>query len=143
MKIDYRLQSAESLAAEFKSHSYEKFDAICCMEMLEHVPEPAEILAACAALLKPGGVLVLSTLNRTPKAFALGIVAAEYLLNLVPRGTHRYAQFLKPSELAAQLRGLDFELVAQSGMRYNPLSRKADLVNDMSMNYLLAARLAT
>ena len=140
MNIDYRLQSAESLAAEFESHSHEKFDAICCMEMLEHVPEPEEILAACATLLKPGGVLVLSTLNRTPKAFALGIVAAEYLLNLVPRGTHRYAQFLKPSELARELRSLGFELTQQSGMQYNPLTRKAKLVDDMSINYLLAAR---
>lgn len=140
MKIDYRLQSAESLAAEFESCSHEKFDAICCMEMLEHVPEPAEILAACTTLLKPSGVLVLSTLNRTPKAFALGIVAAEYLLNLVPRGTHRYAQFLKPSELARELRGLGFELTQQSGMQYNPLTRKAKLVDDMSINYLLAAR---
>ncbi len=138
MAIDYRLQSAESLAIELPA----AFDLICCMEMLEHVPEPAQILAACQKLLKPGGVLVLSTLNRTPQAFALGIVAAEYLLNLVPRGTHRYAQFLKPSEIAREMRGLGFELTQQSGMQYNPLSRKAKLVHDMSINYLLAARLA-
>src|SRR5690606_19033978 len=98
-KVDYRLQSAESLAAEMPGH----FDAVTCMEMLEHVPDPGAIIAACAQLLKPGGRLFLSTLNRTPAAFALAIVGAEYVARLLPKGTHRYRDFIKPSELGAWL----------------------------------------
>jgi 2-polyprenyl-6-hydroxyphenyl methylase / 3-demethylubiquinone-9 3-methyltransferase len=138
LEINYQLVSAESYAEQFPEH----FDAITCMEMLEHVPDPALVLQACARMLKPGGVLVLSTLNRTPKAFALGIVAAEYVLNLVPRGTHRYAQFLKPAEVARELRKAGLSVCAQSGINYSPLSNRASLAADCSINYLMAARKA-
>jgi 2-polyprenyl-6-hydroxyphenyl methylase / 3-demethylubiquinone-9 3-methyltransferase len=138
LAINYQLVSAEAYAQEFP----EQFDAITCMEMLEHVPDPAAVIAACARLLKPGGVLVLSTLNRTPKAFALGIVAAEYLLNLVPRGTHRYVQFLKPAEVARELRKSGLTVCAQSGIGYSPFANRAQLTQDCSINYLMAARKA-
>ena len=104
--IEYQLQSAEDIAL---SHA-EQFDLVTCMEMLEHVPDPESVLDACVKLLKPGGLLVLSTLNRTPKAFALGIVAAEYVFNLVPRGTHSYQKFLKPAEIARVLRARGMEI---------------------------------
>jgi 2-polyprenyl-6-hydroxyphenyl methylase / 3-demethylubiquinone-9 3-methyltransferase len=134
--IDYRLQSAESLADEHASG----FDVVSCMEMLEHVPDPEAVIAACVRLLRPGGVLVLSTLNRTAKAFALGIVAAEYVLNLVPKGTHRYEQFLKPAEIAKVLRARGMVIEALSGMRYTPWRNQAMLSDDASVNYILAAR---
>lgn len=133
--IDYRVQSAEAIAAAQPS----SFDVVTCMEMLEHVPDPESVLSACANLLKPGGKLVLSTLNRTPKAFALGIVAAEYLLGIVPKGTHRYAQFIKPAEIARVLRRLGLTIEALSGMHYSPLHNQARLDPDQSINYLLVA----
>jgi 2-polyprenyl-6-hydroxyphenyl methylase / 3-demethylubiquinone-9 3-methyltransferase len=138
LEINYQLVSAENYAEQFSEY----FDAITCMEMLEHVPDPALVLQACARMLKPGGVLVLSTLNRTTKAFALGIVAAEYLLNLVPRGTHRYAQFLKPAEVARELRKAGLSVCAQSGIDYSPFGNRAKLSEDCSINYLMAARKA-
>ncbi len=135
LTIDYCLQSAESLSLERP----EQFDLVACMEMLEHVPDPESVLGACVKLLKPGGVLVLSTLNRTAKAFALGVVAAEYVLNLVPKGTHRYSQFLKPAEIARVLRARGMEVIELKGMNYAPLSNTARLSDDSSVNFLMAA----
>jgi 2-polyprenyl-6-hydroxyphenyl methylase/3-demethylubiquinone-9 3-methyltransferase len=116
------------------------FDVVTCMEMLEHVPDPGSVIHACAALLKPGGKLFLSTLNRTPVAFGAAILGAEHLLRLLPRGTHHYAQFLKPSEIAADLRMSGLELVDLSGLAYNPLARKAWLARSVAVNYLVCAQ---
>jgi 2-polyprenyl-6-hydroxyphenyl methylase/3-demethylubiquinone-9 3-methyltransferase len=135
-KVDYREISIEVLAQE----SPDTFDAITCMEMLEHVPDPGSVVTACAALLKPGGALFLSTLNRTPLAFGAAIVGAEYALNLLPRGTHHYAQFIRPSELAAALRSAGLELQDISGLAYNPLSRRAWMTKSTQVNYLAYAR---
>jgi 2-polyprenyl-6-hydroxyphenyl methylase/3-demethylubiquinone-9 3-methyltransferase len=110
------------------------------MEMLEHVPDPASVIGACATLLKPCGHLFLSTLNRTPLAFGAAIVGAEYALNLLPRGTHHYAQFIRPSELAAALRGADLELDDISGIAYNPYTRRAWITQSTQVNYLVCAR---
>jgi len=137
LDVDYRECSAEALAAEMPG----QFDAITCMEMLEHVPDPSAILQACARLLKPAGQLFVSTLNRTPQAFALAIVGAEYLARLLPRGTHQYARFIKPSELARWLRAAGFQLDDVSGLHYNPLSRRAWVGEGTAVNYLAAARL--
>lgn len=134
--VDYREISVEALVEE----SPATFDAITCMEMLEHVPDPASIIAACASLLKPGGRLFLSTLNRTPAAFALAIAGAEYALKLLPRGTHHYAQFIRPSELARSLRASAFELEDLRGLAYNPFSRSARLVSNTAVNYIACAR---
>ncbi len=136
LEIDYRLQGVDELADERPEH----FDVVTCMEMLEHVPEPAAIIQACARALKPGGWLFLSTLNRNPASFALGIVAAEYLLGLLPRGTHEYARFIRPSELDRMLRQAGLELVDVSGLHYNPLSRRARVGGPPRINYLAAAR---
>lgn len=135
LDVDYRLQSVESLADEAPA----SFDAITCMEMLEHVPDPGSVLRACAKLLKPGGVLLLSTLNRTPAAFALAIVGAEYVARLLPRGTHDYKQFIKPSELGAWLRAADLQLQDVSGLAYDPLRRKAWVGGPTAVNYLASA----
>jgi len=135
LDVDYRLQSVESLAAEMPG----QFDAITCMEMLEHVPDPASVLRACADLLKPGGRLLLSTLNRTPAAFALAIVGAEYVARLLPRGTHDYKQFIKPSELGAWLRAAGLDLTDVSGLAYDPLRRKAWVGGPTAVNYLACA----
>ena len=135
VRVDYRLQSAEDLAVEMAG----QFDAVSCLEMLEHVPDPVSVLRACATLLKPGARLFLSTLNRTPKAFALGIVGAEYVLGLLPRGTHRYERFLKPSELRRALRDLGFDDIEFEGLKYDPFSRHVERNQDLSVNYLVAA----
>ncbi|PJJ98742.1 bifunctional 3-demethylubiquinol 3-O-methyltransferase/2-polyprenyl-6-hydroxyphenol methylase [Lysobacteraceae bacterium NML03-0222] len=139
LTIDYRVQTVESLAEEMP----EQFDAITCMEMLEHVPEPASIIAACAKLLKPGGQLFLSTLNRTPAAFALAIVGAEYIARLLPRGTHDYRSFIKPSELAAWLRAAGLDLHDVSGLAYEPWRNAARLSTRVDVNYLACARKGT
>jgi 2-polyprenyl-6-hydroxyphenyl methylase/3-demethylubiquinone-9 3-methyltransferase len=135
-KVDYREISVEALAQE----SPAAFDAITCMEMLEHVPDPGSVIAACAALLKPGGRLFASTLNRTPLAFGAAIVGAEYALKLLPRGTHHYAQFIRPSELASALRSARLELEDVSGLAYNPLTRRAWIAQSTQVNYLACAR---
>lgn len=135
VKVDYRVQAVEALAAERPA----SFDVVTCMEMLEHVPDPPAILAACAALLKPGGRLFLSTLNRTPAAFALAIVGAEYVARLLPRGTHDYRQFIKPSELAAWLRAAALELEDVSGLMYEPWRNAARVVSRADVNYLACA----
>jgi 2-polyprenyl-6-hydroxyphenyl methylase / 3-demethylubiquinone-9 3-methyltransferase len=136
VKAEYRVIAVEALAVEQAGH----YDAITCMEMLEHVPDPHAILQACFDLLKPGGRLLLSTLNRTPAAFALAIVGAEYIAQLLPKGTHDYRSFIKPSEMASSLRTIGFELQDISGLRYNPLSKKASISANTSVNYLMCAQ---
>lgn len=133
--VDYRETSVEALAAGMPA----AFDVVTCMEMLEHVPDPASVIRACAALLKPGGKLFLSTLNRTPLAFGAAILGAEHVLRLLPRGTHHYAQFLKPSEIASDLRGAGLVLDELAGIGYNPLTRKTWLSTSVAVNYLVCA----
>lgn len=135
LQVDYRVQAVEHLAATEPA----TFDAITCMEMLEHVPDPAAIIEACARLLKPGGRLFLSTINRTPAAFALAVVAAEYLLRLLPKGTHRYPDFIKPAELAAWLRAAGLQPEDVSGMAYEPWRGRARLSSHTEVNYLVCA----
>jgi 2-polyprenyl-6-hydroxyphenyl methylase/3-demethylubiquinone-9 3-methyltransferase len=135
LQVDYRLQSAESIAAELPG----AFDAVTCMEMLEHVPDPGSVLQACATLLKPGGKLFVSTLNRTPLAFAAAIVGAEYLARLLPKGTHEYRSFIRPSELAGWLRDAGLRLDDLSGLAYDPLRRKAWVNSRTDINYLACA----
>jgi len=133
--VDYRLQSVESLAAE-QPHT---FDVVTCMEMLEHVPDPGAVIEACARLLKPGGRLFLSTLNRTPAAFALAIVGAEYVARLLPKGTHQYRDFIRPSELGAWLRGAGLQLEDVSGLMYEPWRNAARVTRRTDVNYLACA----
>jgi 2-polyprenyl-6-hydroxyphenyl methylase/3-demethylubiquinone-9 3-methyltransferase len=135
-RVEYRQMPVEVLAAE----SAGAFDAVTCMEMLEHVPDPGSVIAACARLLAPGGRLVLSTLNRTPAAFALAIVGAEYVARLLPTGTHRYRDFIRPSELAAWLRAEGLELEDVSGIAYEPWRNGARLSRRTDVNYLACAR---
>ncbi len=133
VKPSYRKTSAEDLAVEAPA----SFDLVCCLEMLEHVPEPLAIIKAAAALAKPGATLVFSTINRNPKSFALAVVGAEYVLNLVPRGTHDYAKFIKPSELTAWAREAGLEPVEIKGLQYNPLTKLAKINDDIDVNYFL------
>ncbi|QOY22112.1 bifunctional 2-polyprenyl-6-hydroxyphenol methylase/3-demethylubiquinol 3-O-methyltransferase UbiG [Xanthomonas citri] len=135
VQVDYRVQSVEDLAAEQAG----SFDAVTCMEMLEHVPDPIAIIRACASLLKPGGKLFLSTLNRTPAAFALAVVGAEYIARLLPKGTHHYKDFIKPAELAAWLRNAGLQLEDVSGMLYEPWRNRARLSSRTEVNYLAYA----
>jgi 2-polyprenyl-6-hydroxyphenyl methylase/3-demethylubiquinone-9 3-methyltransferase len=133
LAIDYRCVAAEDLADQQPG----AYDLVCCMEMLEHVPEPAQTVAACAKLARPGGHLVFSTINRNPKSFALAVVAAEYLMGLVPRGTHDYARFIRPSELDAWARAAGLDVAGVTGIRYNPLLKSATLAGDVDVNYLM------
>ena len=135
VEVDYREIAVEALAAEMPG----AFHVVTCMEMLEHVPDPASVIRACATLLAPGGKLFLSTLNRTPLAFGAAILGAEYLLHLLPSGTHEYGQFLKPSEIAAELRASGLVLEDLSGLAYNPLTRRAWLTANVAVNYLACA----
>ncbi len=135
-QVKYRQASAEQLATEAPG----SFDAVTCMEMLEHVPDPASVITACARLAKPGGHVFFSTINRNPKSFVLAIVGAEYVLNLLPRGTHEYAKFIRPSELAGFARGAGLAVTEVIGMRYNPLTKRATLGADTGVNYLVACR---
>ena len=134
--VDYREVSAEALAAERPG----SFDVVTCMEMLEHVPDPASVVRACATLVRPGGWVFFSTINRNPKAFLFAIVGAEYLLQLLPKGTHEYAKFIRPSELASHCRAAGLDLQGTRGMEYNPLTRRYWLSADTSVNYLIATR---
>lgn len=136
VKVDYRETAVETLASEQPT----SFDAITCMEMLEHVPDPASIIQACSRLLKPGGQLFVSTLNRTPAAFALAIVGAEYVARVLPKGTHQYRDFIKPSELAKWLRDAGLELQDVSGLMYEPWRNSARIVSRTDVNYLACAR---
>jgi 2-polyprenyl-6-hydroxyphenyl methylase/3-demethylubiquinone-9 3-methyltransferase len=131
--VDYRAVPAEDLAREMPA----AFDVVTCMEMLEHVPDPASTVAACAALARPGGDLFFATLNRNPKSFLFAIVGAEYVLGLLPRGTHEYARFLKPSELAAMGRKAALEVADITGMTYNPLTKVYALGADTDVNYIV------
>ena len=132
--VQYREISAEALAAE----QPETFDVVTCMEMLEHVPDPSLVVKACATLVKPGGYVFFSTINRNAKAFLFAIVGAEYVLNLLPRGTHEYAKLIKPSELAAQCRTANLNLTHTKGLQYNPLTKHYWLNADTSVNYMFA-----
>ena len=137
LDLEYRLIDTEGLAAA----SPASFDCVTCLEMLEHVPEPAGVVAACARLVKPGGWVFFSTINRNPKAFLFAIVGAEYLLNLLPRGTHEYRRFIPPAELAAMARAAGLVIMDTAGLAYNPLDKSYRLNRDVSVNYLLACRL--
>ena len=134
--VQYRAVSAEALAAEQPG----QFDVVTCMEMLEHVPDPASVVQACARMVKPGGWVFFSTLNRNPKSFLFAIVGAEYLLKLLPKGTHEYARLIKPSELGQWARDAWLDLHSFKGMEYNPLTKRYWLSQDTSVNYLVACR---
>ena len=136
--VSYREVSAEALAAENPA----SFDVVTCMEMLEHVPDPASIVQACATLVKPGGWVFFSTLNRNPKSFLFAIVGAEYVLNLLPRGTHEFAKFIKPSELADHCRAAGLDLQAMRGLQYNPITRRYWLDGNTSVNYMIGTQKA-
>jgi 2-polyprenyl-6-hydroxyphenyl methylase/3-demethylubiquinone-9 3-methyltransferase len=137
IQVDYEHISAEALAAREPA----SFDVVTCMEMLEHVPDPASTVRACAQLVKPGGWVFFSTINRNPKAFLLAIIGAEYILNLLPRGTHAYEKFIKPSELVGFARQAGLDAQQTIGMTYNPLSKRYRLVaHDVSVNYLLSTQ---
>lgn len=136
--VDYQEISAEAMAQQ----ETEAFDVVTCMEMLEHVPDPSSVVRACATLVKPGGWVFLSTLNRNPKSFLFAILGAEYVLQLLPKGTHEYAKFIKPSELARYSRNAGLELKQTRGMEYNPLTRRYWLSDDTSVNYMFATRKA-
>ncbi len=135
-QVEYRKVAVEELAKEHPAH----YDVVTCMEMLEHVPDPAAIVAACAKLVKPGGYVFFSTLNRNPKSYLFAIIGAEYVLNLLPRGTHDYARFIKPSELAQWCRDAGLNVREVTGMSYNPLDRSYSLGRDTGVNYLLASQ---
>ncbi len=136
LRAEYRQIPAETLASERAG----SFDLVCCLEMLEHVPDPAAVVRACAQLVRPGGTVVFSTINRNPKSFALMIVGAEYLTQVVPRGTHDYEKFIRPSELESWAREAGLEVAGLKGLRYNPLLRSARLADDIDVNYLMHCR---
>ncbi|MDZ7829909.1 MAG: bifunctional 2-polyprenyl-6-hydroxyphenol methylase/3-demethylubiquinol 3-O-methyltransferase UbiG [Halofilum sp. (in: g-proteobacteria)] len=134
--VEYRCIGTEALA----DAEPDAFDVVTCMEMLEHVPDPAAIVEACARLVKPGGAVMLSSINRNPKAWLFAIVGAEYLLGLLPRGTHEYAKLIRPSELAAWARAAGLDPYAERGLTYNPLTQRYRLTGDTDVNYMLACR---
>ncbi|MBU0790057.1 MAG: bifunctional 2-polyprenyl-6-hydroxyphenol methylase/3-demethylubiquinol 3-O-methyltransferase UbiG [Polycyclovorans sp.] len=136
LAIDYQCVATEAMA----QRAPKSFDVVCCLEMLEHVPDPEAIINACADLLRPGGLAVFSTLNRSPRAFALAIVAAEHVLGLIPKGTHQFAQFIRPSELSRAVMASGLQLVEMKGLHYNPILKNARLNNDLAVNYFLVAR---
>jgi 2-polyprenyl-6-hydroxyphenyl methylase/3-demethylubiquinone-9 3-methyltransferase len=135
-QVNYRKIPVESLAEE----QPEQYDVVTCMEMLEHVPDPDSVIAACAKLVKPGGWIFFSTLNRNPKSYLFAVIGAEYVLNMLPRGTHDFAKFIKPSELAQSCRNAGLNITNLIGMSYNPLSKIYSLGNDTSVNYMVACR---
>ncbi len=135
-QVEYRKVAVEELAAERPGH----YDVVTCMEMLEHVPDPSAVVAACAQLVKPGGHVFFSTLNRNPKSYLFAIIGAEYVLNMLPRGTHDYAKFIKPSELAQWCRNSGLQVQELTGMSYNPLNKTYTLGSDTGVNYLVACQ---
>ncbi len=138
LDIDYRQTTAEQLASDEPGG----FDVVTCLEMLEHVPDPAAVIKACTTLVRDGGHVFLSTINRNPKAYLFAVIGAEYILNMLPRGTHEYAKFIRPSEMEAWARASGLELTDISGMSYNPLTREYRLGRDVSVNYLASFRKA-
>jgi 2-polyprenyl-6-hydroxyphenyl methylase/3-demethylubiquinone-9 3-methyltransferase len=138
LDIDYQRKTAEQVAAEQPG----SFDVVTCLEMLEHVPDPAAVINACARLIREDGRVILSTISRNPKAYLFAVLGAEYLLRLLPRGTHEYARFIRPSEMEAWARESDLQLADLTGMSYNPLTRTYWLGNDVSVNYLACFRRA-
>lgn len=136
VSVDYRQCTAEALAAEMPG----QFDVVTCLEMLEHVPDPASVIAACQRLVKPGGQVFFSTINRNPKAYLLAIVGAEYLLKMLPRGTHDFRKFIRPSELGAWCRNAGLEVQDIVGLTYNPLSKTYKLGSDVDVNYMIQTR---
>ncbi len=137
-KVNYQHIAVEQLAAEQAA----SFDVVTCMEMLEHVPDPAAIVAACAKLVKPGGSVFFSTINRNPKAYLFAVIGAEYLLNILPKGTHDYAKFIKPSELSSWARSADLNVGKMRGISYNPMMQHYSLSDDVSVNYMMHTVLA-
>ena len=135
-KVNYRKIAVEDLAIEQPAH----YDVVTCLELLEHVPDPQSVITACAKLVKPGGWIFFSTLNRNPKSYLLAILGAEYVLNLLPRGTHEYAKFIKPSELAQFCRNAGLNVADLTGMTYNPLNKVYSLGKDTDVNYIIACR---
>jgi 2-polyprenyl-6-hydroxyphenyl methylase/3-demethylubiquinone-9 3-methyltransferase len=133
LDVNYVCESIEAHAAK----EPQAYDVVTCLEMLEHVPNPASIVQSIAALMKPGGHAILSTLNRNPKSYVLGVLAAEYALNLVPKGTHSYAKFIRPSELARWARNANLEVVDVVGLEFNPITRQAKITEDVAVNYLM------
>ena len=133
VEVDYQQISAETIADQ----QAEQFDVVTCMEMLEHVPDPASIIAACATLVKPGGDVFFSTINRNPKAFLLAVVGAEYIMNMLPKGTHEYGKFIKPSELEKVARSVGLQLRNIAGLTYNPLFQSYRISQDVDVNYLM------
>jgi len=133
--VDYRLTSAEELAEQAPG----SYDVVTCLEMLEHVPNPASTIASCAALVKPGGQVFFSTINRNPKAYLLAVIGAEYVLRLLPKGTHDYAKFIKPSELARWAKSVGLDVGEVIGMSYNPFAQSYSLGRDTDVNYLVHA----
>ena len=134
--ISYFEKTAEVLNKE-KSGT---FDIVTCLEVLEHVPDPKNLVKTCTELLKPGGLLFLSTINKNPRSWITAIVGAEYIFNILPKGTHEFKKFIKPSELASYIRNANAELIETKGMFYNPITHKANLNNDLGVNYLMYAR---
>ena len=135
VEVDYRQMTVEALAEEEAG----TYDVVTCLEMLEHVPDPASVIASCARLLKPGGDLFLSTINRNPKAFMFAIVGAEHILKMLPKGTHEYKKFIKPSELTRYVRQANLDFRDISGMVYNPIIKEYKLARDVDVNYLVHA----
>ncbi|MEN8108520.1 MAG: bifunctional 2-polyprenyl-6-hydroxyphenol methylase/3-demethylubiquinol 3-O-methyltransferase UbiG [Pseudomonadota bacterium] len=138
LDIDYRRATAEHMAGEAPG----SFDIVTCLEMLEHVPDPAAVIAACARLIKDDGHIFLSTINRNPKSYLFAVIGAEYLLNLLPKGTHEYSKFIRPSEMESWARAAGLALDDLTGMSYNPLTREYRLGQDVSINYLACFRKA-
>lgn len=136
LDIEYQQVQVEHFAQEKAG----KFDVVTCMEMLEHVPDPSSVVKACAQLVKPGGWVVFSTINRNPKSYLFAIVGAEYVLGMIPKGTHDYLRFIKPSELGHWVRDAGLDIVDVSGMSFNPLTNRAKLNKDVAVNYFLAAQ---
>ncbi|SDX70559.1 bifunctional 2-polyprenyl-6-hydroxyphenol methylase/3-demethylubiquinol 3-O-methyltransferase UbiG [Marinobacter mobilis] len=137
IKVDYRQTTVEALAAD-PEHAGQ-YDVVTCLEMLEHVPDPASVIRACAAMLKPGGHLFVSTINRNPKSFLFAIVGAEYVLGMLPKGTHEWKKFIRPSEMSDYLRQADLEIRDLTGMTYNPITKIYRLGRDVDVNYMMHA----